>query len=174
MIGFQWGSLVDGQVVGTIIHLLFMLIDLRGPVEAGCWDECRATTPLRGVPPQTPASAVTGDAPILLQPIAGAAHVSTWATGRGGSPEEMHRCGRFQVALGDILCRLYSYYTSSVDMGTNLLGDMVKPCQGHTSHSQPQVSGQPPPRSPSGPPCFSVTGTHLSHSGFLGIVYTGG
>jgi len=80
---------------------------------------------------------------------------------------------RFQFSKADV--NLYRYYTSSVDMGTNLLGDMVKPCQGHISHSQPQVSGQPPPpTSPSGPPCFSATGTHLSHSGFLGIVYTGG
>jgi len=29
--------------------------------------------------------------------------------------------------------KLYRYYTLSVDMGTDLLGDMVKPCQGHMS-----------------------------------------
>jgi len=51
---------------------------------------------------------------------------------------------------------LYRYYTLSVDMGTDLLGDMVKPCQGHMS-----------PRSLDNPPLvLSATGTHLSHSGF--------
>ena len=36
---------------------------------------------------------------------------------------------------------LYRYYTLSVDMGTDLLGDMVKPCQGHMS---PRSLDNPP------------------------------
>jgi len=51
------------------------------------------------------------------------------------------------------MSQLYRYYTSFVDMGTDLLGDMVKPCQGHMS-----------PTSLDNPPLFSQQPAPTSHT----------
>jgi len=60
-----------------------------------------------------------------------------------------------------------------MDMGTNLLGDMVKPCQGHILHSQPQVSGQPPPGLPVAPLFLSDRYPPLTQWVFGNCVYRG-
>jgi len=57
------------------------------------------------------------------------------------------------MLTGTLADMLYRYYTLSVDMGTDLLGDMVKPCQGHMYFGGVRFRGGKSPGLWTTPPC---------------------